>query len=853
MLLWVIVPLPPAVVLLTATHQYEAELRTESDRRLAARAKDSGLEVYGHLVDARADLRSLAAWAAERDSEGVLPATWEGRFSRLLATAGHELPEALRFPSAAEAAGWSARMASGEAALIEVPGTSGDVTLWLGVPLESPATGALWAELRPDWLWKAGALPKEGGVTWLLLGAGGKTVVASSREPDAGFVERTRGHAMQGMGGFEWDAEEGGRWRARFATIPVGFDFGHPGLVAAVGEVDRLGAQAATLRRTSWLVAILGLLVVALLAGRRLRGDLEPISALLRQADRLAQGNLDARVELAGAADLAMLGAAFNRMAERLQRDFHLLRAAERRLADVVASSPAVLYTLTLVEGMPCRVTWTSENVRDLFGYPPGETRSTAEWVSRIHPDDREPALSSFQQQLAANGRAANELRIRHHNDSYLWVQCESRQVVGEDGERTEVVGACSDVTERKLLEAQVRQAQRMEALGQLAAGVAHDFNNLLTIISGYSELVADALPAGSDARELVAQIRDAGDRGTALTRQLLAFSRQSILEPMIVDLGDVVRGNEQLLRRLIGESIRLSTRLDPGAGSVKVDPGQVSQVLMNLASNARDAMPAGGELTIRTEGGEVDAETAAKHPAVVPGRYVVLAVGDTGSGMTPEVQARIFEPFFTTKGPTDGTGLGLATVHGIVQQSGGFVEVESVPGEGTVFRLYFPATGEAAKRSRPVADERPHGGRETILLVEDESAVRRLIQRVLEEKGYGVLAAGSGGDALHVAEGHQGTIHLVVSDVVMPGMGGSELVDRLRRSRPELRALFISGYTDDAVLRQGILRDEVAFLQKPFTLPALAARVREVLDGARPAESVVTPAGPPPERPQPR
>jgi CheY-like chemotaxis protein len=350
-----------------------------------------------------------------------------------------------------------------------------------------------------------------------------------------------------------------------------------------------------------------------------------------------------------------------------------------------------------------------------------------------------------------------------------------------------------------------------------------------------------------------VAQIRDAGDRGTALTRQLLAFSRQAILEPRVVDLGEVVRGNEKLLRRLIGESVRLSTRLDPGAGSVKVDPGQVSQVLMNLASNARDAMPRGGELTIRTERREVGGETASRYPAVSPGRYVVLVVGDTGCGMTPEVQARIFEPFFTTKGPTDGTGLGLATVHGIVRQSGGFIEVESAPSEGTTFRLYFPATEEAAKRSRPAAGERLHGGRETILLVEDESAVRRMIQRVLEEEGYGVLQAGNGADALRLAEDHAGTIHLVVSDVVMPGMGGGELVARLRRSRPDLRALFISGYTGDAVLRQGILRDEVAFLQKPFTLPALAARVRDALDGARPTEGGATTFAPPPEEPLPR
>jgi CheY-like chemotaxis protein len=371
-----------------------------------------------------------------------------------------------------------------------------------------------------------------------------------------------------------------------------------------------------------------------------------------------------------------------------------------------------------------------------------------------------------------------------------------------------------------------------MEAVGYLAGGVAHDFNNLLTIISGYSEILLPGLPPEDPRREMVAQIQQAGERAAALTRQLLAFSRRTVLEPKILDLNELVRENEKMLRRLIGEDVQLATQLDPALTPVRVDPGQIGQVIMNLAVNARDAMPTGGKLTIETGNAALDEAFAAMAPEARPGRHVLLAVTDTGVGMTPEVRARIFEPFFTTKGPGRGTGLGLATVYGIVKQSGGFLTVHSEPGHGTAFKIYLPAvtgaapTGKSSQGTRLLAR-----GNETILLVEDEDVVRTMIRVVLQDAGYVVLEASRGDVALRLAEEHVGPVHLLLTDVVMPQMGGRQLVERLAPLRPGLKVLYLSGYTDDAVVRHGVLQAEVAFLQKPFTMAALTNKVRQVLD----------------------
>jgi CheY-like chemotaxis protein len=373
-----------------------------------------------------------------------------------------------------------------------------------------------------------------------------------------------------------------------------------------------------------------------------------------------------------------------------------------------------------------------------------------------------------------------------------------------------------------------------MEAVGQLAGGVAHDFNNLLTIISGYSDLLLQQLPPGDPSREMVEEIYRAGERSAALTRQLLAFSRKQVTAPKVLDLNAVVADAEKMLRRVIGEDVHLETALQPQLGHVKADPGQLEQVLMNLAINARDAMPRGGRLLIGTLNVELGEGYTHGHAGVAPGAYVLLAVSDTGCGMTEEVKARIFEPFYTTKERGHGTGLGLAVVHGIVKEAGGHVEVYSEPGLGSSFKVYLPRADQPAWSGHTLSSHLPPpGGTETILLVEDEDAVRALTRHALVGCGYTVLEGSGGEEALRIASQHDRPIDLLVTDVIMPGLGGRRLAERVLAVHPEAKVLYLSGYTDDAVVRHGILHDEVKFLQKPFSLLGLAMKVRAVLDGA--------------------
>ena len=388
------------------------------------------------------------------------------------------------------------------------------------------------------------------------------------------------------------------------------------------------------------------------------------------------------------------------------------------------------------------------------------------------------------------------------------------------------------DVTERRALEQQLRQAQKMEAVGRLAGGIAHDFNNLLMVISGYCEFLLERIGSDAALRGPVQEIANAAERATALTRQLLAFSRKQMLAPKVVNLNAIVTENLKMLGRMIGEDIDLVMVAGAEIGAARADPGQIEQVIMNLAVNARDAMPHGGTLTIETANVTLDEEYARLHAPVTPGEYVMLAVSDTGVGMDAETQSHIFEPFFTTKG-LKGTGLGLSTVYGIIKQSGGYIWVYSEPGKGTSFKIYLPsvsATGEAIAAEPTVAAAKPEQALGTILLVEDESSLRRLARQYLENQGYTVLEASDGAAAIEVSNAHSGPIHLLLTDVIMPGMNGRELAHRLSALRPETKVLYMSGYTENAIVHSGTLEEGITLLQKPFTLPTLKAKVREKL-----------------------
>ena len=388
------------------------------------------------------------------------------------------------------------------------------------------------------------------------------------------------------------------------------------------------------------------------------------------------------------------------------------------------------------------------------------------------------------------------------------------------------------DITERRALEDQFRQAQKMEAVGRLAGGVAHDFNNLLMVISGYTEVLLEQFKPDDPLQPKAQAIQQAADRATTLTRQLLAFSRKQMLELKVVDVNSIVSDMERLLRPLIGENIELTTRLTPAVGHTRADAGQLEQVIMNLVVNAKDAMPSGGKILIQTSQKDLD-PVRREHSLIEPGAYVLLSVSDTGAGMDKETQSRIFEPFFTTKEKGKGTGLGLSTVYGIVKQSGGYIFAHSELGRGTTFRIYLPRVEDPAEHTGPARSAQVAvGGSETVLLVEDEESVRHLVRETLASKGYKVIEAENGEAGLQAAEAHEGTIDLLITDVVMPGISGRELAHRVTASRPEIKVLYLSGYTEDAIIHEGVLEPGAAFLQKPFTLQVLSRKVRDVLRG---------------------
>ncbi|MBI4557548.1 MAG: PAS domain S-box protein [Candidatus Hydrogenedentes bacterium] len=466
-----------------------------------------------------------------------------------------------------------------------------------------------------------------------------------------------------------------------------------------------------------------------------------------------------------------------------------------------------------------------------LLGYEPAAAvgKNVFDYV---HPHDVERIRRVFREALPREGaRVRDAYRVQHTDGT--WRDLESTMtVLLEDPAVQGAVINSRDVTESRRLEDQFRQAQKMEAIGRLAGGVAHDFNNLLTVIQASVEFLMADLPAGDARRGDAEEIQKAAHRAASLTRQLLAFSRRQVLQLEIVNLNIIVSDTEKMLRRLIGEDIELMTVLDPTLGTVKVDPGQMEQVLLNLAVNARDAMPRGGTLTIQTANVELDEHYAQEHAEVQPGHYTLLAVSDTGGGMPPEVREKIFEPFFTTK--EYGTGLGLATVYGIVKQSGGHIWVYSELGHGATFKVYLPRVDEVAGPiGKAVRNQPEPRGNKTILLVEDEESVRRLAQRILEQQGYRVLVARTGEEALRASQAYDEPIDLLFTDVVMPKMNGKELAERVKQSRPTLRVMFASGYSDDAIINHGLLEPGIALLQKPYSSEGLLRKVREVFEAA--------------------
>ena len=465
-----------------------------------------------------------------------------------------------------------------------------------------------------------------------------------------------------------------------------------------------------------------------------------------------------------------------------------------------------------------------------LTGYTREETIGQP-WIERFLPEGQQNHMPGVFLELVEQGFHA------HHQNSIVTKSGEERMIAWNNtvlrdaqGRPTGTLSIGEDITEKHRLEEQFRQAQKMEAVGRLAGGVAHDFNNLLTVITSYSALLLEDLGPADPRREDLNEILRAATGAAGLTRQLLAFSRQQVLEPRVLDLNEVVGAAGKMLKRLIGEDVELATVLAPDLGWVKADPGQIEQVIMNLAVNARDAMPDGGKLTIETSNAELNDTYPRQHPPVSPGEFVLLSVSDTGIGMNEQTRARLFEPFFTTKEKGRGTGLGLATVYGIVKQSAGFIWVYTELGHGTTFKIYLPRVHEDPVASRPAGSTEVRGS-ETIVVAEDAEGVRAVVQNVLRRNGYTVLPAPDGQTALDLVATHPEPIHLLITDVIMPGMSGRQLADRLRELRPEMKVLFVSGYTDDAIIRHGMLEPGIAFLQKPFTPESLTRKVREVLD----------------------
>ncbi|MFY9561590.1 MAG: ATP-binding protein [Terriglobales bacterium] len=507
------------------------------------------------------------------------------------------------------------------------------------------------------------------------------------------------------------------------------------------------------------------------------------------------------------------------------------LLAAETRYRTLVERLPAITYIAEV--GVEGHWQFVSPQIESMLGFSAQEWMADAGlWMSRIHEDDREIAMAAEKRLQETGELYKAEYRMHARDGKIVWFRDEATLLEGASGSKPLMQGVLYDITEHKRLEDQLRQAQKMEAVGQLAGGVAHDFNNLLMVIEAHIDRIRDRLLPNDPLYADAVEVHNAVNRAASLTSQLLAFSRKQLLQPRVLDISSVLSGVARMLARVLAENIELKIEIEPGLARVKVDQSQIEQAILNLAVNARDAMPEGGTLTIQAQSIHFGEAQAWRHCSVQPGAYVVLAVTDTGTGMDTETQARIFEPFFTTKGPGKGTGLGLPMVYGFIKQSGGAISVYSEPGRGTTFKIFLPQSEEEAtpdpKEQQPVAEV---NGNETILLVEDQVAIREVASVYLMGLGYNVLAAPDGEAALRIAETQQKRIDLVVTDIVMPNMGGRELATHITRLHPHAKVLFMSGYPDFAVRHPEGLSEPAEVLQKPFSLKSLASKARFLLD----------------------
>ncbi|MGH9719323.1 MAG: PAS domain-containing protein [Bryobacteraceae bacterium] len=518
-----------------------------------------------------------------------------------------------------------------------------------------------------------------------------------------------------------------------------------------------------------------------------------------------------------------------------IARDISELKAAEEMLRHsetILAAAQSVARIGSWDEDVRThRLSWSAETHR-IFGIPRGTEVNQGLFYSRVHPEDQRTVRQAVAQAMSTRKPYSIEHRIVMPDGSVRYVQERAEVFYDDAGQPVRMVGTVQDITDRRRLEEQLRQSQKMEAIGRLAGGVSHDFNNLLTVIGGYARALHEDLAGNSTAREHLEEILKAADRAAALTRQLLTLSRREITQTEVFNLNELLSPLNRMLGRLIGEDIDLEMTLDPRLGSIRADPGQIEQVILNLVVNARGAMPNGGRLLIETANLDLDASqvtTLGLEPSSA-GPWIRLSVSDNGCGMDPQTLALIFEPFFTTKPAGKGTGLGLSTVYGIVRQSGGVISVYSEPSVGSTFLIYMPRVAAARRETAPLAPQQQQGS-ETILLVEDEPALRKLVRQMLTRLGYTVIEADCGAAALRVAADHDGSIDLLLTDVVMPGMNGRELATRLTDEHTGIRVLFMSGYTDDAIVHHGVLEREVPFLQKPFTPDALANKIRALLE----------------------